>query len=96
MIKVKKKDDLDRTIIRLRKNPEFQKEWKQSEIEYQLGRQLIQARIDNNFTQQELAKRAGTTQAVISRIESMSVSPSIQLVDRIAGAFGKSLQIRFV
>ena len=92
----KKQDDLDRTIARLRKSPKFEEESQNSETEYQVGRQLISARIANNLTQQELAKLAGTTQAVISRIESMSVSPSIQLVDRIARALGKTLQIRFV
>lgn len=95
MIYKKQQDDLDKTLSRLLKNPTFRQEWQNSESSHQLGRQIIKARILNNLTQGELAQKAGTTQAVISRIESANVSPSIQLVDRIAQALGKTLQIRF-
>jgi len=95
-INKKKPDDLDRTIKKLRKNPEFEKEWQASEAEYQLGRQLIKARIYKRLTQAALAKKAGTTQAVISRIESGSVSPSLNLVSRISMAMGKKLILKFV
>ena len=47
------------------------------------------------ISQRELAKKVGTTQAVISRIENMSVSPSIGLLQRIAGSLGKKLEIKF-
>jgi len=96
MIKNTHTDDLDKTFTRLMKRPDFLKAWKGSETDYELGRQIIKARIANSLSQDGLAKKAKTTQAVISRIESMSVSPSIQLVSRIAHAFGKTLQIRFV
>ncbi len=78
------------------KDPEFKKEWEKSEPAYQAGREMIRARIKAKISQRQLAKKAGTTQAVISRIENMSVSPSIGLVQRIAQAMGKKLQIRFV
>lgn len=91
-----KKDDLDKTLARLMKNPGFRKEWKLNEADYELGRQIIQARIDRKVTQSDLAKKANTTQAVISRIESSSVSPTLQMASRIAMALGKTLQIRFV
>lgn len=78
------------------KNPNFRQEWEKSESAYQVGRQLIQARIEANLSQRDLARRANTTQAVISRIESTSVNPSIGLLDRLARALGKTLQIRFV
>ncbi len=78
------------------KNPAFRWEWEESEAAYQVGRQIIQARIEQNLSQRELAKKAKTTQAVISRIESLSVNPSIKLLDRIARALGKTLQIRFI
>lgn len=78
------------------KDPEFRKLWEEGEADYQLGRQIIQARIDKKISQRELAKRANTTQAVISRIESMNVSPTLQMASRIAKAFGKNLRISFV
>ncbi len=96
MIKKTFNDDLSKTIARLMKKPGFRKEWKLNEADYELGRQIIQARIDLKVTQSELAKKANTTQAVISRIESSSVSPTLQMASRIAIALGKTLQIRFV
>jgi len=94
MIKQANKDDLDKTLSRLIGNPAFRQEWSKNEIQYQLGRQIIQVRIMRKFSQSTLAHKAGTTQAVISRIESAGVSPSIQLIDRIARALGKTLEIR--
>ncbi|KKQ92547.1 MAG: XRE family transcriptional regulator [Microgenomates group bacterium GW2011_GWC1_39_7b] len=79
----------------LMKDPEFRKEWERSEPEYQLNRAIIRARIDKKMTQKELARRAKTTQAVISRIQNSSVSPTLALVQRIAEAMGKKLEIKF-
>lgn len=77
------------------KDPEFRKEWERSEPEYQLNRAIIRARIDKKMTQKELAKKAKTTQAVISRIQNSSVSPTLAMVQRIAEALGKKLEIKF-
>lgn len=96
MIKKAQRDDLDKTFDRLMKDPNFKKVWDEGEADYQLGRQIIQARIDKKISQSDLAKRANTTQAVISRIESMNVSPTLQMASRIAKALGKSLRISFV
>lgn len=95
-IKTNQPVTLDELLTHELKDPTFRKEWEAERSERELGRQIIQARIDSNLSQRVLAQKANTTQAVISRIESMSVSPSIQLVDRIARAFGKTLQIKFV
>lgn len=77
------------------KDPEFRKEWEKSEAAYQVTRELIRARIEGKISQRQLAKKAGTTQAVISRIENMSVSPSIGLLQRIAVSLGRRLEIKF-
>ena len=77
------------------KDSEFKKEWEKSEASYQVTRELIRARIEGKISQRQLAKKAKTTQAVISRIENMSVSPSIGLLTRIADSLGKKLEIKF-
>ena len=77
------------------KDPEFKKEWEKSEAAYQVTRELISARIAGKVSQRQIAERAGTTQAVISRIENMTVSPSLGLVQRIANSLGKKLEIKF-
>jgi len=77
------------------KDSEFKKEWEKSEAAYQVTRALIEARIKGKISQRQLAGKVGTTQAVISRIENMNVSPSIELLQRIADSLGKRLEIRF-
>lgn len=77
------------------KDPEFRKAWKESEVEYQLSRQLIAQRLAKKMTQKQLAQKAKTTQAVISRVENMSSNPSIELLKRIASAFNTHLRIAF-
>lgn len=78
------------------KNPEFKKAWEESEAEYQISRALIAARVNKNISQRELAKKANTTQAVISRLESMSANPSIGLLQKIASALNLKLKIQLV
>lgn len=77
------------------KDPKFKKEWDKSETAYQIGRELIKSRIEAKVSQRQLAKRAKTTQAVVSRIENMSVSPTIGLLQKLAGALGKKVEIKF-
>lgn len=77
----------------LKKDPEFKKEWEDSEVEYQLGKILIEARLKKSLSQRELAKKVGTSQAAISRIEAMNANPSIGLLKRIAHALGGTLRI---
>ena len=78
------------------KNPEFRKLWKESEVEYQLARKLIEKRLAKNISQRYLAKKVKTTQAVISRIESMNSNPSLNFLKRLAIALDSRLEIRFL
>jgi len=77
------------------RNPKFREAWEDSELEYQISRALIKSRLDKKVSQQELAMRAHTTQAVISRLEAMSFNPSIELLKRVAGALNLKLKIQF-
>jgi len=77
------------------KDPAFKKTWEQSEAEYQVSRALIAARINRKISQQELAKKANTTQAVISRLENMTANPSVGLLQKIAQALNLKVKIQF-
>ncbi|MBI5465460.1 helix-turn-helix transcriptional regulator [Candidatus Gottesmanbacteria bacterium] len=85
-------DDLKKRL----KDPEFRRLWKESEVEYQLARKLIEKRLKQKISQRELARKVKTTQAVISRVESMSANPSLGLLKRLAGALDSRLEIRLV
>lgn len=77
------------------KNKDFQKAWKKTEVEYELGKKLIAKRLDRKMSQRDLAKKAHTTQAVVSRIESMNANPSLNLLKKLAVALQTKLIIRF-
>ena len=76
------------------KDPKFKKLWEKSEIEYQLSRQIIKKRLDKKISQQELARRAKTTQNIISRIENSNFNPSLNLLKRISVGLDSKLNIR--
>lgn len=78
------------------KDPGYRREYKRLEPEYQIARAIIEARIRKRITQAELAKRAKTGQAVISRLEGMSSKPSLSLLRRIADALGLRVEVHFV
>jgi DNA-binding XRE family transcriptional regulator len=86
---------LDDYLKKQLKDPDFKKEWEKGRAGDQVVRELIKARIKNNISQRQLAKKAGTTQAVISRIENMNVSPSVRLLQKIADSLQKKLEIKF-
>ncbi|NQU64053.1 MAG: helix-turn-helix transcriptional regulator [SAR324 cluster bacterium] len=48
-----------------------------------------------NISQQELARKANTSQAVISRIENGSISMGLQMLHKIATALDRRVQITF-
>jgi ribosome-binding protein aMBF1 (putative translation factor) len=75
------------------KDPEYRREYEKLEPEFQIARQIISARIAKKMTQKELAKRAQTGQAVISRLEGMNAKPSISLLSRVARALGTKIRI---
>ena len=78
------------------KNPEFRREAERQEPEYQMARALIGARIKKKLSQKALAKKIGTKQPVVSRIESMATLPTVRILKRLADALDMRLSIRFL
>ncbi len=76
------------------KNPAFKKAWENSEVEYLLAKQLIENRLKKKISQRALAKKLHTSQAAISRIETMRANPSLVLLKRIAEALNSKLTLR--
>ena len=57
---------------------------------------MIDARIEQNLTQQDLSQRTGITQADISRIENGTRNPSLAMVKRLAEGLGMQLRLEFI
>ncbi len=86
-------DDYIKTRL---KDTEFKRIWQAGEAQYQVTRALIEARLEEGLSQRALARRAKTTQAVVSRLESMSMNPSMKVLAKLAAALDKKLEINFV
>jgi len=60
---------------------------------FSLGNQVLLLRKKLGITQNDLAKMAKTTQAVISRIENASTKTSLETAIRVAEAFNSKIEI---
>jgi len=78
----------------LLKNRQVKKEYKKLEPRYLLISQLIEARIKKGLTQKQLAKKIGTKQSAIARLESGEANPTIALLEKIVAAMGYKLTIK--
>lgn len=78
------------------KNPDFEKEWNDIQPEMDVIRAMIDARIEQNLTQKELATRTGINQADISKLENGTKNPSLKLLKKLANGLGMQLKIEFV
>ena len=61
--------------------------------QYELIEQIITARTQQGITQEELAKRVGTTQSNISRFEGGNYNPSLEFMQKLAHGLGKELHV---
>lgn len=77
------------------KDPKYRYEYEKLGPEFEIARQILDARIKKKISQEELAKRMGTGQAVISRLESANAKPSLSLIHRLADALGLKVELKF-
>jgi len=78
----------------LENNAELRAEYEALAPQYEIVDAVITARIAQNMTQAELAELANTKQSNISRFESGNYNPSLEFLQKLAGALGKSIEIR--
>lgn len=76
-------------------NPDSNQVYKELESEYEVIRQIIKARIEQDMTQSELARLIGTKQSDISRLESGDCNPTLRFIKKVARGLGKELHISF-
>lgn len=80
---------------RAARDPEYARLWVEYAIERRIAQQLIKYRMANDLTQEELAKRAGTSHSQVSRLESGQHHSSVATLEKIAEALNLDLDITF-
>ena len=77
------------------KEPKYRKAYEALEGEFAVAKAVIAARNRAGLTQMELARKMGTTQPVVARMEGGRIQPSLRTLQRLAQATGSKLTIRF-
>ena len=77
------------------KDSKYRREYEALEEEFSLVAALIEARTRAGLTQEQVAQRMKTTQAVIARLEGGGSKPSTRTLERYAEATGSRLRITF-
>ena len=99
IIKKLKFTTLNSALAQELKSKQFRKVWKEPTGDPYLDTALtiIKMRKEKNLTQAQLAQKAGTTQQVVARLESLTYrSYSLKTLEKLAEALGKNPQIRFI
>lgn len=94
MNKIKRKtipfEDLKAELM---KNPEFVREYEKLEPQFQIVRQILDAKIKQKLSTKDIAKKAGVSATTVSRLEGMNANPSIALLQKIAQALNTKITI---
>ena len=77
------------------KEPEYRKAYDSLEGEFAFAEAVIDARNRVGLTQSELARKMGTTQPVVARLEGGRSRPSMRTLERLARATDTRLLIKF-
>jgi len=85
----------ERVFAEWRTDPAYLAAYDALDEEFNLAESLIKARSEAALTQDQLAKKMGTTQAAIARLESGKSLPSTRTLQRFAAATGTRLRIAF-
>lgn len=76
------------------KDPAFKAEYDALAPEFEIAGELVKARSRAGLSQAEVARRMGTTQSVVARLESGQTLPSTKTLLRFAEATGSRVHVR--
>lgn len=83
-------------IRKWKKDPDFRREYDALEEEFRLAAELIKARARAGLSQGDLARRMGTSQPAVARLESGRHRPTTRSIEAYAKATGHRVEIRLV
>lgn len=79
----------------LMSDPGVRRAYEDLQPEFAIVQAIIDARVKKKISQAELAKKMGTGQAVISRLEGANAKPSLSLIKRLADALDLKVELHF-
>lgn len=86
---------LDQALMNVDINPmEDEPTIDERDVFEEIRNQIIKTRTDLGITQKELARKAGLTQANVSKIEKGISRPTIETLIKLARALGRQLTVR--
>ena len=86
---------LDQALLNVDINPmEDEPIIDERDVFEEIRNQIIKTRTDLGITQKELARKAGLTQANVSKIEKGISRPTIETLIKLARALGRQLTVR--
>jgi transcriptional regulator with XRE-family HTH domain len=77
------------------KEPGFKEGYDALAPEFEVASLLIEARTRAKLSQAQLAKKMGTSQSTIARLESGAAKPSLSTLERFAKATGMTMRVVF-
>lgn len=93
---IKKAVDFDTYIGRRLKDTQFKKYYDAYGKRLEIAYQVLQLRKARKMSQADLARKLGTTQSNVARIEAGRQNFTTHTLYQIATAFGKELKVEFV
>ncbi len=93
MNKVKKAADFQKYLKEQLQNKEIKEYYNEYDKQLQIAYQIVSLRKKKNMSQSALAKKIGTTQSNVARMESGQQNFSIEILDKVAKAFDRNLKV---
>lgn len=93
--KIKKAVDFQDILKRELKNPEFKRQYDEYGRQLEIAYQILQLRKKKKISQAQLAKKIGTKQSNIARMEAGNQNFSVDILGKIADALGCNVKIEF-
>ena len=92
---MKRRTNFDRYLEEQLKDPDFAERFKKAGEAWDVALQIAALREESGLSQKELAKRVGTSQQQISRLESPSYEGhSLSMLRRVAAVLGATVQVK--
>lgn len=87
--------DFQEYLVEQLKNPEIKKHYDEYGKQIEIAYQILQLRKQKRMSQAELAKKIGTKQSNIARMEAGQQNFTTDTLQKVAAAFRRNLKIEF-